>query len=68
MCEFDPSNVLPFLKTFDHLVDVEECKKDCLAFGLRDAAAHLLEREGDVIGALHVLIEKIKGLMCCFYV
>lgn len=60
MCEYDPTGVLPFLKTFDHLVDVQQCKKDCLDFGLKDAAAHLLEREGDVVGALKVLIEKIQ--------
>lgn len=60
MCEYDQSSVLPFLQSYDRLVDVQVCKQDCLNFGLHDAAAYLLERECDIIGALKILIEKIQ--------
>ena len=60
LCEYDPDNVLPFLRTYDHLIDVQQCKEDCMSFGLKDGAAYLLEREGDVFGALRVLIEKME--------
>ena len=58
LCEYDPDNVLPFLRTSDHLVDVHERKEDCKLCRPNDGAAYLLEREGDVFGALPVLIEK----------
>ena len=60
LCEYDPDSVLPFLRTYDHLIDVQQCKEDCMSFGLKDGAAYLLEREGDVFGALRILIEKIE--------
>lgn len=60
LCEFEPSTVWPFLQAHDHLVDVEQCKQWCRKHGLLEAAAHLLEREGDISGALDIHLTKVE--------
>ncbi|GMH42953.1 hypothetical protein BSKO_10875 [Bryopsis sp. KO-2023] len=61
LCEFDPEAVLPFLKIRDHLVDVEQCKVWCQEYGLREGSAHLLEREGDIEGALDMYLKEVQS-------
>lgn len=60
MCEYEPGGVLPFLQRYDHLIDVEKCQEYCNMNKIKDAAAYLLEREGDIRGSLLLYIDEIK--------
>lgn len=65
MCQYEPRSVLQFLEAFDNY-RLEHCLRLCQEYGVNDAAAFLLERAGDVGGALEFLLngldEKITVL------
>ncbi|KAJ0407353.1 hypothetical protein P43SY_004781 [Pythium insidiosum] len=65
LCEFEPDGVFPYLESHDSY-KVDACLKLCKDFGITDAEAYLLERTGDVTGALtlilHSLEQKLKIL------
>lgn len=51
LCQYEGGSVLKFLEMFDSY-RVEHCLRLCQEYGIIDAAAYLLERVGDVGGAL----------------
>ena len=59
MCQYEPRSVLHFLKTFDNY-RLEHCLRVCQEHGVNDAAAYLLERAGDVGGALEFLMNGLE--------
>ncbi|KAK8969694.1 hypothetical protein KSP40_PGU002021 [Platanthera guangdongensis] len=66
LCQFERNSVLKFLVSFDNY-RLENCLRLCQKYGVTDAAAFLLERVGDVGGALVLLMsgfdEKIELLV-----
>jgi hypothetical protein len=60
LCRFRPAAVLPFLQAAD-AYDVDACLGHCLAAGVRPAAAYLLERRGDVRGALEICLQEVDA-------
>ncbi|CAA6655878.1 unnamed protein product [Spirodela intermedia] len=60
MCQYEPSSVLRFLETFDNY-RLEHCLRLCQEYDVNDAAAFLLERAGDVGGALEFLMSGLDG-------
>lgn len=59
LCNHRPNNVIKFLAANDSY-DVDECLKYCLEGGIHDGAALLLERRGDVQGALRLHLDRVK--------
>lgn len=55
LCQFERDSVLKFLVSFDNY-RLENCLRLCQKYGATDAAAFLLERVGDVGGALELLM------------
>ncbi|KAJ4795229.1 Vacuolar protein sorting-associated protein 8-like protein [Rhynchospora pubera] len=66
LCRYEQDSVLKFLQTFDNY-RLEHCLRLCLDHGATDAAAFLLERVGDVSGALVLVMtgldEKFESLI-----
>ncbi|XP_078156920.1 transducin family protein / WD-40 repeat family protein [Carex rostrata] len=66
LCRYEQDSVLKFLQTFDNY-RLEQCLRLCLDHGATDAAAFLLERVGDVSGALVLVMtgleEKFESLI-----
>ncbi|KAG0472778.1 hypothetical protein HPP92_014635 [Vanilla planifolia] len=66
LCQYESNSVLKFLETFDNY-RLDNCLKICQEYGVKDAAAFLLERVGDVGSALVLLMsgidEKIELLV-----
>ncbi|KAF0694568.1 Aste57867_14556 [Aphanomyces stellatus] len=65
LCEFDPAKVFPYLANHQ-AYRVDSCLKLCKEFSITDAEAYLLERTGDVTGALSLILaslEKKIGLL-----
>ena len=60
LCRFQPASVLPFLQSHD-AYDVDACLRHCIDHGARAAAAFLLERRGDIHGALKIYLEEVDG-------
>jgi hypothetical protein len=60
MCRFDPDSVLGYLKSAEY--DIDECLDCCQTNRLRAAQAFLLERKGDLDGALRVQLEEIEAI------
>ncbi|OQS02659.1 vacuolar protein sorting-associated protein 8 [Thraustotheca clavata] len=59
LCEFEPSQVFPYLAAHDSY-KVETCLKLCKEFKITDAEAYLLERTGDVNGALTIILTSME--------
>ncbi|KDO25972.1 hypothetical protein SPRG_08625 [Saprolegnia parasitica CBS 223.65] len=59
LCEFDPTQVFPYLAAHDSY-KVETCLKLCKEFKITDAEAYLLERTGDVNGALTIILTSME--------
>ncbi|ETV92353.1 hypothetical protein H310_13253 [Aphanomyces invadans] len=65
LCEFDPPQVFPYLANHQ-AYRVDSCLKLCKEYNITDAEAYLLERTGDVTGALSLILaglEKKIGLL-----
>jgi hypothetical protein len=61
MCQYDPDLVYNYLVTQDNY-PLDSCLKYCKQAGIVNATTYLLERTGDVAGALSLLLK-----VCCFY-
>ncbi|XP_052171048.1 uncharacterized protein LOC127787181 [Diospyros lotus] len=59
LCQFERGSVLMFLETFENY-RVEHCLRLCQEYGIIDAAAFLLERVGDVGGALLLTLSNLN--------
>ena len=59
LCEFEPEGVAPFLRNRDGF-QITTCLEICQRKGCRDAEAFLLERTGDVEGAIDIIIGDIR--------
>ncbi|OQR91809.1 vacuolar protein sorting-associated protein 8 [Achlya hypogyna] len=59
LCEFAPAQVFPYLAGHDSY-KVETCLKLCKEFKITDAEAYLLERTGDVNGALTIILTSME--------
>ncbi|RLN59997.1 hypothetical protein BBJ28_00001358 [Nothophytophthora sp. Chile5] len=59
LCEFEPVGVFPFLESHDSY-KVDACLRLCKEFGITDAEAYLLERTGDVTGALTLILQSLE--------
>ncbi|RHY53026.1 hypothetical protein DYB30_005469, partial [Aphanomyces astaci] len=65
LCEFNPLQVFPYLAAHQ-AYRVDSCLKLCKEYNITDAEAYLLERTGDVTGALSLILtslEKKIGLL-----
>ncbi|CAK4068105.1 unnamed protein product [Aphanomyces euteiches] len=65
LCEFEPTQVFPYLANHQ-AYRVDSCLKLCKEYSITDAEAYLLERTGDVTGALSLILaslEKKIGLL-----
>lgn len=58
-CEFEPAGVFPYLESHDSY-KVDACLKLCKDFNITDAEAYLLERTGDVTGALTLILQSLE--------
>jgi WD40 repeat protein len=61
LCEFEPDSVYNHLKVNISKLDIESLLALCQQYKIDDAQAYLLERTGDVMGAI-LLITKSMGL------
>ncbi|TMW56924.1 hypothetical protein Poli38472_002849 [Pythium oligandrum] len=59
LCEFEPEGVFPYLESHDSY-KVDACLKLCKDFSITDAEAYLLERTGDVTGALTLILQSLE--------
>ena len=59
LCDFEPEGVASFLRNRDGF-RITSCLEICQSKGCRDAEAFLLERTGDVEGALDIIIGDIR--------
>lgn len=59
LCEYEPSGVFPYLESHDSY-KVDACLKLCKEFNITDAEAYLLERTGDVTGALTLILQSLE--------
>jgi len=60
MCQFEPSNVLPFLKSRSGGYRLDACLEQCQTYGVVDASAHILEQMGRVRDALDLNLQKYE--------
>lgn len=60
MCQFEPSNVLPFLKSRSGGYRLDACLEQCQSYGVVDASAHILEKMGRVGDALDLHVQKYE--------
>ena len=60
MCQFEPSNVLPFLKSRSGGYRLDACLEQCQNYGVVDASAHILEKMGRVGDALDLHVQKYE--------
>ncbi|CAL6339822.1 unnamed protein product [Bathycoccus prasinos] len=60
MCQFEPSNVLPFLKSRSVGYRLDACLEQCQSYGVVDASAHILEKMGRVGDALDLHVQKYE--------
>ncbi|KAF4324050.1 hypothetical protein BBO99_00002310 [Phytophthora kernoviae] len=59
LCEFEPAGVFPYLESHDSY-KVDACLRLCKEFVITDAEAYLLERTGDVTGALTLILQSLE--------
>ncbi|KAL7682658.1 putative vacuolar protein sorting-associated protein 8, central [Plasmopara halstedii] len=59
LCEFEPTGVFPYLESHDSY-KVDACLRLCKEFSITDAEAYLLERTGDVTGALTLILQSLE--------
>ncbi|TDH68280.1 hypothetical protein CCR75_004472 [Bremia lactucae] len=59
LCEFEPASVFPYLESHDSY-KVDACLRLCKEFAITDAEAYLLERTGDVTGALTLILQSLE--------
>eukprot|EP01114_Cavostelium_apophysatum_P017647 TRINITY_DN5298_c0_g1_i5.p1 TRINITY_DN5298_c0_g1~~TRINITY_DN5298_c0_g1_i5.p1 ORF type:complete len:873 (-),score=262.43 TRINITY_DN5298_c0_g1_i5:76-2694(-) len=59
MCTYDPDQVYIYLSTHDHY-PLDACLKLCRTAGITDATVYLLERTGDLNGALSILLTPVE--------
>ncbi|CAH0514482.1 unnamed protein product [Peronospora belbahrii] len=59
LCEFEPAGVFPYLESHDSY-KVNACLRLCKEFSITDAEAYLLERTGDVTGALTLILQSLE--------
>ncbi|KAJ3693979.1 hypothetical protein LUZ60_009459 [Juncus effusus] len=59
LCRYESNSVLKFLQTFDNY-RLEHCLSLCLVNNVTDGAAFLLERAGDVSGALVLVMKDLS--------
>jgi hypothetical protein len=59
LASFDPAHALPFLQAYEHerVYPVDECLLVCRQKGLADCIAYLMERTGDVLDAMVLLLK-----------
>ncbi|RAL47649.1 hypothetical protein DM860_011387 [Cuscuta australis] len=58
LCEYERNSVCKFLESLESY-RVEHCLRLCLEHGIRDAAAFLFERVGDIGSALSLLLDSL---------
>jgi len=59
LCHYEPHAVLPFLQSHTGYYTIEECLQHCMKYKgkVRQGAAYLLEKMGDIGGALKMYLE-----------
>ncbi|KAL6068650.1 RING-type domain-containing protein [Balamuthia mandrillaris] len=67
MCQFAPNKVYRHLQASDTRVSFEYCLALCKRHNITDATAYLLERTGDVISALDIILQKLKEEMTVMF-
>jgi hypothetical protein len=60
LCEFEPARVLAHLQRHDD-IKLDDCLELCERFQIMDATAYLLERTGNVMGALKLIIDRVDA-------
>ena len=65
LCEFAPHDVLPYLSSTDEY-PLDICLKKCQDHKVMDATAFLLERTGNVPGAMELLLVAIEDNLRVF--
>lgn len=60
LAKYAPDALVPFLRDFQLYVGLDACLEIARQCGVYDAVAYLLERAGDVTGALQVLLQDIS--------
>jgi len=63
LCRFQPETVYAHLTSNRHQYPLEQSIQLCKKYEILDAAAYLLERAGDIHGAVHLLLEDIERRM-----
>ena len=61
MCKYSPESVLDYLQASDSLVSLEQCLSLCKSHNLTDATVYLLERTGDLSGALDLILHDLEA-------
>jgi len=60
LCHCQPARVLPFLKQFENYYPVDNYLAVCRQKGLSEAVSFLMEKLGEVLEALHVLLRDLS--------
>jgi hypothetical protein len=60
LCQFEPTSVLSFLKAQNNY-RLDECLELCRKYGILDACSFLLERAGDIPGAINLYLDQLKA-------
>lgn len=61
MCKYSPESVLEYLQSSDSLVSLDQCLSLCKSHNLTDATVYLLERTGDLSGALDLILRDLEA-------
>ena len=59
LATYDPSNALTFLKSFESHYPLDACLQICQQKGISEAVAFLMEKKGDVLDALLLLLRDV---------
>nr|CAG4715784.1 unnamed protein product [Naegleria fowleri] len=62
LCEFEPQSVYTYVAS-QRDYPIDECLKFCRQHNIIDATSYLLERGGDVVGAVKLYLEKVDEKM-----
>eukprot|EP00899_Mesostigma_viride_P010047 jgi/Mesvir1/19043/Mv12805-RA.1 len=65
LCEYDPGRVLPFLASGEGY-HVERCLALCTKHGVTDGSVYLLEKMGDLAGALALVLRDLEAHLAAF--
>lgn len=61
LATYDPANALHFLRSFESHYPLDACLQICQQKGISEAVAFLMERKGDVLDALLLLLRDVSA-------